>query len=168
MTKKGMILILAIAVIFGACITQDERDNNLAQNDMEAIKQVLEDYKTSINQADTTLAAFFWQTTPEVSFIHPKGHEKGWEEIKSGIYEMFGSRFSKRDLKSYNESVQIYGDMAVIEFYWIFDAIFSGENPELMQSKGRETQVMKKIGEEWQIVHVHYSGMPKTGEREGF
>ena len=168
MTMNRMILILAITVIFTACNTQSRRDDSYVQNDIKAIEQVIENYKTSINRADTTLAATFWLTTPEVSFIHPRGHEKGWEEIKSGIYGMFGSRFSKRDLKSYNETIQLYGDMAVVEFYWIFDAVFSGENPESMQSKGRETQVLKKIEEEWRIVHVHYSGMPKNGEREGF
>lgn len=54
------------------------------------------------------------------------------------------------------------------EFYWVFDAIFSGENPQEIQTKGREKQVVKKFGDEWKLVHVHYSNMPVTGEREGF
>ena len=48
---------------------------------------------------------------------------------------MFGSSFTKRDLKSYDETIMLYGNMA--------------------------------LGE-WRIVHIHYSGMPETGEREGF
>ncbi len=138
------------------------------ESDKKAIQQIIADYKNSINQFDTTLAKTFWLTSEEVSFIHPRGHEKGWNSIKTGIYEMFGTRFSKRDLKSYNETITIYGDMAVVEFYWVFDAIFSGENPTTMQTKGRETQVMKRFGTEWKIVHIHYSGMPASGEREGF
>jgi hypothetical protein len=58
--------------------------------------------------------------------------------------------------------------MAIVEFYWIFDAVYSGENPAPMQTRGRETQVMKKFGNEWRMVHVHYSGMPVPGERDGF
>lgn len=142
-----------------------------AQNptkDHLAIKQVIEDYKTSINDFDTLLASKIWLTSSESSFIHPRGHEKDWPHIKSGIYEMFGSRFSQRDLKSHNESITIYGNMALAEFYWIFDAVFSGENPDSMQTKGRETQVLTKFNDTWKIVHVHYSGMPKTEEREGF
>lgn len=81
---------------------------------------------------------------------------------------MFGSRFSKRDLKSYDETITLYGDMAIVEFYWIFDATFVGDDPKQLQTRGRETQVLKKIDKQWRIVHVHYSGMPKTGEREGF
>jgi len=81
---------------------------------------------------------------------------------------MFGSNFTSRDLKSFDETIQIFGDMAVVEFYWIFDAVFGREIPTPMQTRGRETQVMKKFGDTWKIVHVHYSGMPATGEREGF
>jgi len=153
-------------MVFSNLIVYAQSSGIQNQSDTEAIKQVLEDYKTSINLADTTLASTFWLTTPEVSFIHPRGHEKGWEGIKSGIYEMFGSRFTKRDLKSYNETIHVYGDMAVVEFYWIFDATFGGENPMSVQTRGRETQVMKKFGNDWKIVHIHYSGMPATGERE--
>lgn len=166
--KRNILSLLVIAVLFSACNTQIDGDMEPSENDMEAIEQVLENYKTSINQADTALAATFWLTTPEVSFIHPRGHEKGWEEIKSGIYEMFGSNFTTRDLKSFDESIQIFGDMAVVEFYWVFDAVVKSENPSPVQTRGRESQVMKKIGNTWKIVHIHYSGMPATGEGEGF
>ena len=156
----GMLLI--------GCTQPAKETTNQATNDKTAIEQVLEDYKKSINESDTTLARTFWLTDSRVSFIHPRGHEKGWDAIKKDIYDMFGSNFSKRDLKSYDETITLYGDMAILEFYWIFDAIFAGENPAPMQTKGRETQVLKKIDGQWRIVHIHYSGMPMTGEREGF
>jgi len=54
--------------------------------------------------------------------------------------------------------------MAILEFYWVFDAILAGDNPVPIQTKGRETQVLKKFGETWRIVHIHYSGMPETRE----
>lgn len=165
--KSGLTeLILFINIVIG--ISSGVSASNANQNDSLAIQKVVENYKLSINKADTLLAKSIWLNSPEVSFIHPRGHEIGWEGIKKGIYEMFGTRFSARDLKSYNESFTINDDMAVVVFYWIFDATYTGENPSQMQSKGRETQIMKKTGSEWKIVHVHYSGMPKTGEREGF
>lgn len=166
--KSIHLLFLAAILMFVSNLTAKAQEKQNRANEQEAIRKVLENYRLSINRADTVLAATFWLTGPEATFIHPRGHEKGWEEIKSGIYEMFGSRFTKRDLKSYNESVQLYGDMAILEFYWVFDATRSGEKPSQMQSRGRETQVLKKTGNDWKIVHVHYSGMPKTGEREGF
>lgn len=162
LSKLMLVISFIISISIGATASNDN------QNDSLAIQKVVENYKLSINNADTLLAKSIWLGSPEISFIHPRGHEIGWEGIKKGIYEMFGTRFSARDLKSYNESFTIYDDMAVVVFYWIFDATYSGENPAQMQSKGRETQIMKKVGNEWRIVHVHYSGMPKTGDREGF
>lgn len=164
--ETGVIITLMIVAGFAACTAGSADSSTQQQNDEAAIKTLLENYKASINQADTTLAKTFWLTTGQASFIHPRGHEKGWENIKKGIYEMFGSRFAQRDLKSFDETITQYGDMAVLEFYWIFDATFADGAP--IQTKGRETQVLKKTGGEWRLVHVHYSGMPATGEREGF
>lgn len=138
------------------------------QCDKKEIRELIENYLTSINTADIALAETFWLTTDEVSFINPKGHVKGWDEIKTNVYQMFGTRFSSRNLSSYNVTIALYRDMAVVEFYWVFDATFSGENPETIQTKGRETQVLKKFGDEWKLVHVHYSNMPVSGKREGF
>ena len=66
--------------------------------------------------------------------------------------------FKTRDLKSSNEIINVYNDVAWVEFYWVFDASFTDGKP--MQTKGRETQILKKIDNQWRIVHVHYSGMP--------
>lgn len=166
--KRLIVFISSLLFIYTSGRTQPSEGSEQFQQEMEKVKQVLESYKTSINRADTTLASTFWLTTDQSSFIHPRSHEVGWENIKSGIYGMFGSRFTVRDLKSYNESFQLFGDMAVVTFYWIFDATYSGENPSDMQTRGRETMVIKKIGGIWKIVHIHYSSMPVTGDRQGF
>ncbi len=134
--------------------------------DKEAVKKVIEDYKISINNADTLLGAKVWADVPEVSFIHPKGHEFGWKGVKDNFYGMFRRVFKTRDLKSKDETINIYDNIAWVEFYWVYDATF--EDGKAMQSKGRETQILKKINGNWRIVHVHYSGMPVTGQRQGF
>lgn len=166
MQIQNIIAALLVVAGFTACNSTPADNPGQPQNDEAAIKTLLQNYKTSINQVDTMLAKTFWLTTSQASFIHPRGHEKGWEAIKTGIYGMFGSRFTQRDLKSFDETITLYGDMAVLEFYWVFDATFADGTP--MQTKGRETQVLKKMDGVWRIVHIHYSGMPATGEREGF
>jgi len=166
---KAHILLMAVLLQFLVGRSSPKTDDvQSLQMDIQTIKQVLENYKLSINHADTALASTFWLTTPQSSFIHPRGHEKGWDEIKSGIYKMFGSRFVTRDLKSFDERIELHGDMAVLEFYWVFDATFAGEDPTPMQSRGRESMVLRKFGNSWKIVHIHYSGMPVIGERQGF
>jgi ketosteroid isomerase-like protein len=61
----------------------------------------------------------------------------------------------------------MYGDTAWAEFYWDFVAKFRKDGSPL-KTQGRETQVYRKDNQGWRIVHVHYSNMPVTGEREGF
>lgn len=168
--NKLLTVVLGILLLVSCNKNKNElqnKDVNL-KLEKEKIQTRLEAYKQSINQSDTLLAKTFWHTAPEVSFIHPRGHETGWNGVRKGIYEMFGTRFTERNLKSFDETITFYGDMAILEFYWIFDATFAGDDPKQVQTKGRETQVLKKIDSTWRIVHVHYSGMPATGEREGF
>lgn len=47
---------------------------------------------------------------------------------------MFGAMFSQRNLKSNNETITIYNDMAILEFYWVFDVTFAGEKPTPLQT----------------------------------
>jgi ketosteroid isomerase-like protein len=157
--KKIILLALVVLVSASSYAQKSIKDEN-------EIKQLIEDYKVSINNADTILGARVWADVPEVSFIHPRGHEKGWKGVKDNFYGMLRTMFKTRDLKSNNETINIYNDVAWVEFYWVYDATFA--DGKSMQTKGRETQILKKINNQWRIVHVHYSGMPTTGEKQGF
>src|SRR4030095_5276867 len=120
------------------------------------IKALLEKYCQSVNAADTKLAAEVWSTGTDVSFIHPMGHEKGWDQIKTNFFEnVMGKMFTKRDLKIKDANIHLLGDAAWVEFNWEFNAILANNQP--MTTKGRETQVLKKTDKGWRIVHVHYS-----------
>jgi hypothetical protein len=136
-------------------------------SDSLVFKNLINQYAQSIEQADTVLASKFWAKTHDVSFIHPRGHEHGWSEVKSNIYGMFGTIFTIRKLNCFNEKVAVYGNVAMVEFYWIFDATFKMNNNSI-QTKGRETQIWKKVNSEWRLVHVHYSNMPVNAEGQGF
>ena len=156
---KKIILATAIVIVSISCFAQQSKDE-------VAIKQLIEDYKISINNADTILGAQVWADVPEVSFIHPRGHEKGWKGVKDNFYGMFRTMFKTRDLKSSDETINVYKNVAWVEFYWVYNSTFA--DGKEMQTKGRETQILKKINGNWRIVHVHYSGMPMTGEKQGF
>lgn len=80
---------------------------------------------------------------------------------------MLDEMFSERKLNINDISVHVYGNAAWAEFYWDFDARLKA-NGSPLKTKGRETQGFRK--EEvsgWRLVHVHYSGMPVSGSREG-
>lgn len=78
-----------------------------------------------------------------------------------------GRHVFRTEMEIFDLSVHEDGDHAWVEFYWRFDAIMR-QDRTLLHTEGRETQVLRRIGETWRIVHVHYSGMPVTGARQGF
>lgn len=139
-------------------------------SDKRQISALIEKYSESVGKPDMTLAAReVWLPSPDVSFIHPRGHERGWEEIKRNFYtNTMEAFFSDRKLNVSDVSIHVYGDSAVAEFYWHFEAKPKKEGSKV-ETKGRETQVYHRTApNEWRLVHVHYSGMPVTGEGEGF
>jgi Xaa-Pro aminopeptidase len=136
--------------------------------DSGAIRSLIEKYAKSVNAADTTLAGEVWLDSPDVSFVHPLGHEHGFEQIKQNVYKrLMGDTFSERKLSVHDVSVHVYGDAAWAEFYWDFAGKFRKDGAPLTTA-GRETQLYCKEQGRWRLVHVHYSGMPMTGERQGF
>ncbi len=126
----------------------------------EQIKLIIAKYGKSVDDVDTTLASKIWWDSPEVSFIHPLGHEHGFGQIKQNIYQhLMGDTFSERKLTPHDITVHVYGDCAWAEFYWDFAAKFRKDGRFII-THGRETQIYRKFPTRWGLVHVHYSGMP--------
>ena len=127
-------------------------------SDVSEIKDQIAKYAKSIDELDLRLAAQVWEDSPEVSFIHPLGHDHGFEQIKADIYEkIMGGLFSERRLSPHDIVVHLYGDSAVAEFYWDFTAKMKKDG-STVNTQGRETQVYERENGVWRLVHVHYSG----------
>lgn len=171
MRKVFLLIITATVLNLASCERSDRSTKESADHDLAAdsttIKDLVKNYAESINKADTVIGAKLFAHSKEVSFIHPLGHARGWIEINKTIFTLFRETFSYRNLKTFNEHVTVYGNTAWVEFYWTFDAKFK-KNDAPFQSKGRETQIWSKKNGQWNIVHVHYSGLPVANETEGF
>lgn len=136
--------------------------------DIDAIGRIISKYAKSIDAADTTLASQIWWDSPEVSFIHPLGHEHGFNQIKANVYQrLMGETFSERKLTPRDITIHVYGDAGWSEFYWDFNANFRKDGRPIT-THGRETQIYRKMQDAWRIIHVHYSGMPATQSGQGF
>jgi ketosteroid isomerase-like protein len=154
----------AVCVVMSACTSKPAGDGG----DKEAIRQVVGKYVRSVDDADTALAREVWADVGDISFIHPLGHERGWIQIKTNVYEkIMRDMLSSRKLAIRDLNVKLYGNAAVVEFYWVFDAKWRKDGG-ILRTEGRETQVMRRgdLGK-WELVHVHYSGMPVTRPGEG-
>ena len=103
------------------------------------IEQCIDMYRRSIEKADVSLAAEVWAETPEVSLIHPRGHEHGWEAVKANFYEkVMGTLFSERRLDVHDVRVHPYPEAAVAEFYWDFTATVRADG-SARRTQGRES-----------------------------
>jgi ketosteroid isomerase-like protein len=141
---------LALAVPFSAA----------GQSADSEIRLLIAAYARSINTADTKLAGEIWSASPDVSFIHPQGHEHGLDQIRQNLYtRLMGEAFSERKLTPKQISVRAYPDTAWAEFYWDFSAKLRSDG-SAVETHGRETQIYRKEQGRWRLVHVHYSGMP--------
>jgi hypothetical protein len=142
------------------------QSNRIPLPDSVFFNSLVTQYVEAIDQADTTLASKIWAQTAEISFINPNGTEYGWTGVKN-IYKMFKDNFSARKLSFYNLKFAYYDEVSWLTFYWIFDGTLITDNSSV-QTKGRETQIWKKINYEWRLVHVHYSDMPVAGQGQVF
>jgi ketosteroid isomerase-like protein len=140
--------------------------NSQTVTDSMLFNNLVAQYTHSIDQADTVLGSEVWSHTDEVSFINPGGNEYGWNGVKN-IYNMFKENFTTRKLTFHDVKFADYGNVAWLEFYWVFEGTLKTNN-SFVQTKGRETQIWRKVNQEWRLVHVHYSGMPETGQGQGF
>jgi hypothetical protein len=161
---KLLLLFSAFLIINISANSQAEHKTSLP--DSVFFKSLVNQYKQSIELADTALAAKVWSPTSEISFINPQGTEYGWKEIKN-IYEMFSKNFTTRKLTFFNLKSTYYGDISWVTFYWTFYATLKSDNSTL-KTNGRETQIWRKVNYEWHLVHVHNSGMPIESQSAKF
>ena len=159
--QKHFRTLIAILVVFLALFSSKPASPQAgSEAESEKIRTIIKKYEKSIADADTTLASQIWSQTTDVSFIHPRGHEHGREEIKRNVYEkLMRDVFSERKLSCSDISIHIYKDAAWAEFNWVFVAKLRS-NGSPVRTEGRETQVYQKTDRGWRLVHVHYSGMP--------
>ncbi len=127
----------------------------------DRIRQLIAKYAAAVDAADIKLAGQVWDNSPDVSFIHPLGQAHGWDEVKGFFTDIMGGMFSERKLTPREIKVHVYGDSAWSEFNWHFTATQKKDGAKV-QSDGRETQIYRKNGNRWVLVHVHYSGMPRS------
>src|SRR5215469_1642207 len=130
--------------------------------DEKQIKDLIATYATTIDRADTTMAETVFSNAPEVSFINPRGEDRGRQQIVTNfVQNLMGGVFSVRKLTPKDVAVHVYGDTAWSEFAWDFTATVRKDGSPF-HSRGMETQVYRRENGQWRIVHVHYSGAPVT------
>jgi ketosteroid isomerase-like protein len=131
------------------------------ETDADRIRQLIVNYAAAVDAADTRLAGQVWESSPEVSFIHPLGQAHGWNEVQRFFTDVMGGMFSQRKLTPRDIRIHVYSDSAWSEFNWHFTAR-QKKDGTVVETEGRETQIYRRAGDRWVLVHVHYSAMPRS------
>ena len=151
------ICLMAVAsLLFVGCSGKGSVSQEAEQ---EKLTYLIDRYIESINRCDTALVNRIWSHEDYVSFIGPSGYYSTHSEIRDSlVLGLFGTAFSKRNLRKDNLKLSIDGNIAWSEFTWVFDAVRMDGTPH--HTKGRETQIFQK-GENgaWVLIHIHYSAL---------
>jgi ketosteroid isomerase-like protein len=167
--KRNLLLVLTTLLLVPVA-GRSQTSSHSASSDAIALQQLrnlISDYAKSVDTVDLPLARKVWSQQSEVTFIHPRGTERGLEQVISNFYEKTMGLFSQRELQPDRADIHVYDDCAWSQFTWTFHATLKS-NRQTITTQGRETQVYHKENGRWYIVHVHYSAMPDTAELRGF
>ncbi len=148
-------------LVFAAAIYAPPLANAAEDADTAAISGLVDQFVRAANAGDMALAEEVWLHSDGASMIHPHGHQAGWDAIRGDYYEkqLLGST-SKRRLTTQGLVVHLFGDTAVAEFDWVFDATLKANGKDV-HATGRESQVFSRMADgQWKLVHVHYSAAP--------
>ena len=159
MRKIFLPIVALMAIAIASSCSQGNTAPAVSTDDEKAqISAVVDQYISTINNDDTTLVGRIWSHGDEVSFIAPSGRYSTYREIRDSlVHGLFGLNFTERDLRKESLDINVYGDMAWLEFVWAFDAVRLDGTQH--RARGRETQILHKEGDEWKLVHIHYSGL---------
>ena len=152
-------LLLLIAVAFLVPASAAAQGDTGPAADVAAVHRLIGRYVKAVDTVDLKLLGQIWSHSPEVSFIHPLGEEHGFAAIEQHVFvNVMGGMFSKRDLETHDVEVHVNGNTAWSEFHWVFHAT-KRKDGAAVTTHGVETQIYRKDGGKWRLVHVHYSAI---------
>jgi uncharacterized protein (TIGR02246 family) len=153
-------LLIIVALVF--CLSVAPSAN--ASSAEEEVLQLISDYFKGWNTNDNKLMASVHWNSPDMSFFG-SGKDvafltKGWEETAELFKSLFENPPGTFSVSYYDPTILMIEDnVAVVTMY----AIFTNNPPivaEQQITQERITQVVKKIKDKWQIVHIHWSIFP--------
>lgn len=122
--------------------------------DSIAILGLLHDFDQSLRLSDTVMAHKIWADEKELSFIQNGNRFIGWANIKQALYSSNQQQPSTIVLAKPDVTMHLLGDGVWVERWGIPEV--GGINPA-PSAKIRETLLLKRVSNQWRLVHVHTS-----------
>lgn len=155
--KKSILLLLIPLLALQFCNCPEEEQYNL-EEDLSAIRTVLEKYTIARENEDINMIAEVWSNNEDIILIGTDSDENyvGWEQIKKAIQKQFGS-FESVLISITDQKIHTDMDGRTAWFSQTLNYNFIN-NGEAMSFEGiRSTGILQKQDGNWQIVQVHLS-----------
>jgi len=114
----------------------------LEQEQVEAYNRI--DIDSIVSHYDAEIVGFS-------STRHDRFH--GLAEL-SRTFDYYLHKTSKLEYSISDPTLQVFGDTAILSFYWLTVMVFGKTRREV---QGRGTHVYRLIDGQWKIVHEHFS-----------
>lgn len=124
---------------------------------MEQIKKQLitieEEMATAFNKGDVDNILYYFDQ--DLIGFSSTIHERlgGLEELRK-TFEYYLNQSEKMEVNITSPVVQVFGDTAVVSFYWVV-ALMSNSNRREINGRGSHFYIKKS--DQWKIVHEHFS-----------
>ncbi len=102
-----------------------------------------------------------WSHGPDVTTMHPIGkREVGWEQVRP-VWEMAANAFSGGRIRLSDQLIRVGTDLAYEVGVEEGEATLAGEHVSISQ---RVTNIYRREGGDWKIVHHHSDASPAMNE----
>ncbi|MFQ6091533.1 MAG: YybH family protein [bacterium] len=107
----------------------------------------------AFNRGDVDRILSFFD--PDIVGFSSTKHDRfaGLDDLRK-TFEYYLQKTSKLEYSISDTSVQVFGDTAILSFYWLVAMIFGKTRREV---QGRGSHVYRRKNGEWKIVHEHFS-----------
>jgi ketosteroid isomerase-like protein len=110
---------------------------------------------------DASTMSALWAHRGDVTTMHPIGkREVGWEQVRP-VWEQAATVFSAGQIRLRDQLIRVGTDLAYEVGVEEGEATLAGERVTLAQ---RVTNVYRREGEEWKIVHHHSDASPAMND----
>lgn len=127
-------------------------------NDQEQIRQLVDRYIQAIHTQDKDEFLSLWTGSDADTMISVTRVFSGDQAIyQDFLIDLIQQRYSNIDLYSDSLTCHLIDDQTAIVIFAYHTQCTLRDTGEDYGIEGLETQVLRKIGGEWKLQHVHYS-----------
>lgn len=146
-----------------------QNSENLADV-VDAVEQANQHFYRALENADLEMMSALWLHEDWVKCVHP-GWDMiiGWEKVRESWRQIFGGNVGMR-VAATDVEIQVEGKFALVSCYEML-AVFLDSNKAPVSARTTATNLFRRAGSEWKMVHHHASQVPDApivNEPQGF